>query len=101
MDIMRMGPQRQPEPENEYARLYDKLKLISPKFAVMTKDLNRNQWVAFNHFRDEGKELSEIADIMKIPVWVLGLVEHPKRCYIKWDGDVEKLRDCIEGKIDP
>lgn len=95
------GPAMQPEPENKYARLYDKLVLISERFAAMTKHIDRKNWVVFNYLRDEGKELSEIADIMGMPVPVLELAEHPRRCYIKWDDDVDKVRDCIEGKIDP
>lgn len=101
MGTMPIGPQMQPEPENKYAKLYDKLKSISPKFAVMTNYLNRNQWVVFNHLRDEEKELGQIASIMKVPVSVLELAEHPRRCYFKWDDDVEKVKDCIAGKIDP
>jgi len=96
-----MGPQKQPGPENEYARLYDKLTLISAKFAAMTKYLGRGQWVTFNHLRDEGKDLIEIADIMEVPISVVERAEHPRRCYFKWDGDVEKVADCIAGKIDP
>ena len=89
------------QPENELFKIYDKLVLTSERFAAMTKYIDHKNWVVFNHLRDEGKELSEIADIMGMPVPVLELAEHPRRCYIKWDDDVDKVRDCVEGKIDP
>lgn len=99
--MVEMARQPEEQPENELAKLYDKLVVISERFAAMAKYIDYKNWVVFNSLRDEGKELSEIAEIMEMPISLLEQAEHPRRCYFKWDGDEEKLRDCVEGKIDP
>lgn len=77
---------------------YDFLLTVFPNLA---KFVDISHWVAFNQYRDQGLGFTEIAELTKMPLETVKLLENPRRCLYKWDHNPEKVKDCIEGKIDP
>lgn len=77
---------------------YDLISKIRPDFR---KIVTLDQWKMFNTMMEKGKSFSEIAKRIKLTYFHVWALTTPRDCIIKYDDDEEKLRQCLEGKIDP
>jgi len=58
-------------------------------------------WQIFNRLRDEDTGFAKIAEVTKMPLDVVISLENKRSCLRKWNHDPEKVKDCLDGKIDP
>ena len=61
--------------------------------------LDHGHWMKFNKLRDEGNTITEISkktEIHEIPA--LFALERVRVCVIKYNGNVQKVRACVDGK---
>ncbi len=64
--------------------------------------INQQSWAVFNDHADRGDDFASISKatgISELPA--LHYLANARQCIIKWGSDTDKVRDCLEGKIDP
>jgi len=95
--------ERKPE-INLYAKAFNTVVEIAHSLGA---DLRRyyvdlHHWIHFNELRDQGKDFEYIMFRTEIhDIAAMHLLEGFRKCVHKYDNDKEKVRQCIEGKIDP
>lgn len=85
----------------EFREAYRVLMRESPRFRDGAGQLSEDDWVAVNELLDEGKQPIEIAEDLGVSERAVEETGHPRACFRKYDHDWKKVRDCVEGLIDP
>ena len=94
--------QRQPIWSDEALRdLYALLVSISPKFARLASKVDVGTWMKFAHEVMAGKHPESAGSRIGLDRETSHALNSVIACMEKYDHDYEKVRDCIEGLIDP
>lgn len=89
-------------PDEDLRSSYHQLLGVSDVFQKIVEGVvGTEDWVNFNKLRDEKLPLTEIAEITKEPIPTVVALNSIRECLLKHDHDYQKVRDCIDGKIDP
>lgn len=86
----------------EYEKYFQPINMILKEMQIDTEryKIDMHHWLKFNELRDRGISLSEIrgqTEIHETPA--LFTLEYARICTIKYNGDIKRLRECLEGKI--
>lgn len=83
-------------------RSYDQLVSVSDVFReIVERVVTPELWVQFNELRDKRQALTEIAKVTREPISTVVALNSVRECLLKHDHDYPKVRDCINGIIDP
>jgi hypothetical protein len=87
--------------EDKYGKYFDNIRRLLQEMNIDTYryHIDYNHWMKFNELRDDGKTIPEISKMTEIhDTTALFTLEHARICIIKYNGDVQKVRACLEGK---
>ena len=86
----------------EYGKYFPSVDKIMKEMQIDTQHyhIDLGHWDKFNSMRDEGRSLSEIGQQTEIhESLALMALEYTRLCIMKYNGNEQKLRDCMEGRI--
>lgn len=92
----------EPHPYQKYYPAITKVMQQEIGFDLEAHRIDVHHWNYFNELRDKGIPLSEIMKKTDVdPKLSLYAMESARECVIKYNGNLQKLAECLEGKIKP
>jgi hypothetical protein len=96
--------------KSQYEKYFETVKKTLQEMQIDTTHykIDLHYWNKFNELRDQGRPLSDIKTMAEIyevtppegtqaPTITLFALEFARLCVMKYNGDEQKLRECLQG----
>jgi hypothetical protein len=90
------------ETKPPYEKYFESVKRVLQGMDVNMEHyrIDLNHWKKFNELRDSGIPISKIRTMTEIhETPALITLEHARLCVMKYNGNEQKLRQCLEGNL--
>jgi hypothetical protein len=85
---------------SRYGKYFESVNKILQEMQIDTAryKIDFNHWIRFNQLRDQGVPIPDIRQMTEIhEVTALITLEYVRLCIMKYNGDEDKVRKCLQG----